>query len=934
MKKFLLTLLTCVLVFGLQAATVTEGFEDVTIVDADGNPLASSWALGSGLSNGWKVVDGNIVSSAGSSNYGLWTKAHTGKKSLEASYSATNNAFVVIPSKLMGEFKFWARKTSSSSSTKGTLKIFEVSEANGSYTKSGELATYNLTTTWKEYNLDLGTSGKLIAINMVRAGIDDVEYTTFETVTTPQIAVSMDGSTIKSGYTHDFGLVKGAASSYFTLANTGAGTLNATLTATEGYTLSASAVALEAGKDTTITVTQAADSTGLKSGTITISAPDADSLIIKLQGIVRDSSKIYVNFDSFPEGWTLNDDSYATVEDGYLKANYLYAAELTSPRITVSDGEQMYFRYRRGTTSSYQTSEVNLFYSENATDWTQIGDNIAADATDAAWHSALVSGVPATAKYIKISAKYVDIDDIYGFSLPKEAIMKASVEDFDFGMIDKDSTQTFLIENIGASVLTGIKATVNDSTFTVSVPENIEVNSGDYLKVTMNAAVKGLHTAVVELTANEQDTVRFNVTGYIIDKDAMLIDFATDSLPQGWENKGWSVNESKAYAGYGGSNPPTLTSPQLVISDDDELAIRASKEYESGKISLYASRDGGQSWALVHDFTSELKTETMSTIVVYGLEPGKAMLRFEGSYANIETINGLHVDDNAPRMQLTYNDNAVNDSDSISFGITKEPITRTFNISNIGTGTLNVRITVADSTQFTVSDTILAVTKNEAKTFSVTMPVGEPFGKKATVLTVQPTDEGLKAINIKLSGETRDSTLWSEDFESGISELWTNNGWITENPYYGNGSQMAYSTSSDSTYIITPRLRAKQGDKLIYQAMLPWAGETLKVEYSTDEKQTWTVDSTYSFNDNYTLKDMEFTAPDDGTYFIRFSGRYCYIDNFYGFRYEPEVPTGINSVSVRTQNDGNVYDLSGRRVNESNVVRGIYIKNGKKFIRK
>ena len=40
-------------------------------------------------------------------------------------------------------------------------------------------------------------------------------------------------------------------------------------------------------------------------------------------------------------------------------------------------------------------------------------------------------------------------------------------------------------------------------------------------------------------------------------------------------------------------------------------------------------------------------------------------------------------------------------------------------------------------------------------------------------------------------------------------------------------------------------------------------------------------------------------------------------------------PTGINSIMVPAQNDGNIYDLLGRR---QNVVKGLYIKNGKKYV--
>ncbi len=933
MGKFLLALFAVMLATRLQAATTTESFETVSIVDAEGKPLQNAWSQGSGLSNGWKVVGGNIVASAGSSNYGLWTKAHTGQKSLEASYSSTNKSFVVITQKLSGELKFWARKTSSSSSSKGTLKILEVAEADGSYTESATLATYNLTTTWTEYTLDLGTEGKLVAINMVRAGIDDITYTTFEAATTPQMTVTMDGETVKTGYTHDFGLADHEVSDTLRLRNSGVGTLNATLKATEGYALSATTVALQAGTDTAIAITQKAETTGLKHGQINISAPELDTLTLNLQGLVRDTAKIYVNFDSFPDGWTLNNPDYATIEDGTLKASYLYAAEITSPMISVGEGEQLYFRYKSAASSSYQVPTVNLFYSSDAAEWTQVGENIAANA-DQQWRSALVSGVPTSARYIKISAKYVSLDDLYGFSLPQEAIMRADVSDIDFGMTTKDSTRTFVISNLGTKALTGLKATVSDTAFTVSLPESIAAKAEGTLTVAMKASEQGLHRAVVTLTAEKQDTVSFATEGYVINPEAMLVSFDGDSLPRGWHGSGWTVAQGKASAGYGARTPNTITTARLTVSKGDELAIRANREYDSGFLRLYSSDNQGREWTLLRNFAPELKTDTMTTLVVNGLSEGSVTLRFDGSYANIEAINGLHIDQNAPIMELRGEGKAlISNGDSIDYGITSRPLTHIYNVANTGTGTLKVRISVADSTQFAVSDSLLCVAQDSVGQLSVTLPMGQPYGKKATVLTIRPGNEGLEPISITLTGETRDSTLWTEDFENGITTPWTNHGWTTETPYYGNGTKMAFATSADTTYIITPRLKAKKGDRLIYQALLPWTDETMKVEYSTDEQATWTVDSIYQFANNYTLANFEFTAPADGFYFIRFSGGYSYVDNFYGFRYASKAHEAeISSVDMPervyqyadNKISATIHELNGRNetVNATLLVDG------------
>ena len=45
--------------------------------------------------------------------------------------------------------------------------------------------------------------------------------------------------------------------------------------------------------------------------------------------------------------------------------------------------------------------------------------------------------------------------------------------------------------------------------------------------------------------------------------------------------------------------------------------------------------------------------------------------------------------------------------------------------------------------------------------------------------------------------------------------------------------------------------------------------------------------------------------------------------------------TGINGINADgALGDGQVYNIAGQRVNASNLPAGIYVKNGKKFIKK
>ena len=43
-----------------------------------------------------------------------------------------------------------------------------------------------------------------------------------------------------------------------------------------------------------------------------------------------------------------------------------------------------------------------------------------------------------------------------------------------------------------------------------------------------------------------------------------------------------------------------------------------------------------------------------------------------------------------------------------------------------------------------------------------------------------------------------------------------------------------------------------------------------------------------------------------------------------------DYATGVKTVETSTREDGKLYDLSGREVNKA--TKGIYIRNGKKFV--
>ncbi len=142
-----------------------------------------------------------------------------------------------------------------------------------------------------------------------------------------------------------------------------------------------------------------------------------------------------------------------------------------------------------------------------------------------------------------------------------------------------------------------------------------------------------------------------------------------------------------------------------------------------------------------------------------------------------------------------------------------------------------------------------------------------------------PSYDPTAAVTITASATSKDPNVWEEDFEAGIPSEWTNSGWTISRKWSEDSSvNHAYSGSSNSNTLVTPRLFATEGAVLEFEVIDAEENYPLTVEYSSD-MQNWTEYSKITESGTAT-----FTAPAEGAYYLRFSGRYIYLDNFSGFK--------------------------------------------------
>lgn len=233
---------------------------------------------------------------------------------------------------------------------------------------------------------------------------------------------------------------------------------------------------------------------------------------------------------------------------------------------------------------------------------------------------------------------------------------------------------------------------------------------------------------------------------------------------------------------------------------------------------------------------------------------------------------------------------------TVNFGRVTADTSETVTVSNTGNAVLEAAITV-DNNEFTVSPANLSVAAGQSGTFTISYSYNaEAYGDHTATVTVTPNAGD--AATIDVSAYVRNPNVWSEDFDAGqLPEDWINNGWSigTSTAFAENTTPMALAPQSNTAgTLTTPRLLAKSGDVLSWDAYLRWNDETLLVEYTDDDEATWHTIYNYKAEDEQQgdkyVKAMSFTAPADGTYRLRFTSKFQNgIDNFYGFAPAPST---------------------------------------------
>ena len=371
------------------AQTFYESFEQLSLVDAEGQPLASSWSTAYGLSNGWKIINGTIDRN-GNSDYTLTNSKGAGAMYTDyylcSESTSANAAYVFIPTPLTGEVMLWTRSNLNASSRKtSTLKIYEAT-AEGEVT---ERLLFSKTpekgnASWLPIVFHIAEAeGKYLAINLVYTDIDELSATVADgTVVVPTLSMSEEQL--------DFGTVASDAMLTFTIQSnvTTAVGFDITGSGADAFTLVDAPATLQAGTPATVKVAFSAATPGDYTATLTATADELRQTLT-LKGTREQTTPTpepqpadwrgenfdsYHEYDPLPDGWTA--DGWYIGEPFLLDTPAAVTIEggtLITPLFQVAQDEQLQFFFSKtavGWNSYANQLEISLS-SDNA-HWTPV----------------------------------------------------------------------------------------------------------------------------------------------------------------------------------------------------------------------------------------------------------------------------------------------------------------------------------------------------------------------------------------------------------------------------------------------------------------------------------------------------------------------------------------------------------------------------------
>ena len=648
---------------------------------------------------------------------------------------------------------------------------------------------------------------------------------------------------------------------------------------------------------------------------------------------------------------------------------------LLTPPVAVEDGEDLVFSVRKtngddegmggGMGFSFDMKAImgmtdTLFVVERSVygknQWLRVADFTTT--LNDEFQTLTVSGTP-KGEYRFRFISYVDaeIDSVAGFHIDKEApdllvtVDSLHTRFVDYSVCDKDSTKEFIVINTGTGTLKVNISSRESELFSVD-KDQLTIAAGDSATVNItfhySAGTIGKNETMISFVPEDERVVNtfINVAAIITNPEVWFTDFNDNQMPFGCYGEGFVVKEGiathynpeangmAAFFGGGGASDWFMT-PPLTIQDVNDAVIFSLKNGDGSykgpiidaqaSVTIEKSVYGSNKWEKVDAY--QFKDTLYHTKWISWMPAGDYRFRFVSSDSLcIDSIAGGRINMNAPDLLIHHNRHSVQ---TVNYGIARGNQTKTFELINTGTSTLQLYAMSSDPTFFTLSQQMFTIEAGESATVDVTFNFdAEALGAHQAALVLTPTNCQIAMQMIYLSAYITYDDAWSENFdpEFEVEEYetvdlpfgWSTTGWkVTKGggmdmmAMMGMGSgekSWAPHTDSDAYELITPSLQAKKGDVLRFYADI--SSGWLNVFYKRDVDADWTYQNTY-----LTADSIYFIAPYSGVYQLKFTGSSVSVDDFLGFLKPMDWAALMDDSQFEAQNAEVIEHFKDRKVN-------------------
>lgn len=568
----------------------------------------------------------------------------------------------------------------------------------------------------------------------------------------PAFVVKDGSKKLTSPYAYDFGLATAGTTKTFTLSNPGTAAvegLSVSETGSFGATLSATSIAV--GGEATLTITMPS-TTGTSNSTITISSTTEGiaDFVINASGTVRDPNKVYLDFSggTIPDDWTSvrigSSGSAWTASDGYISqsgSSSSYEWAFTSPKLTFTEGETIFFETAKYGSSDYTTPSIKVQYSTDGSNWTTIGSAFTDDVYGT-WTKRSVTIPTADAKYIRFSGWYIHMRNIYGGELPlnpEPKYLTVSYITNTTAQIGWTSTASSFNIQYKASG-DGDWTTLSNKTDNPYTLTGLTAETKYQVKVQANHGVNGLsdYTDPISFTTKTNP-----VTAYPYTENFNSL--SSGQIPAHWDNsEGTTTNDSYKWVYYATGHDGACLRFNSYYNQDgitnflktrpfsftEGQPMRLTFWYKNpagGDFSVYASTDGGTTYPtqLATGLTGKSDWTEKEIDIPASVYGENVVIVFKGTsnYASGDAY--IYLDDVTVSEKLDYS-MSITGSDvsenTIAFGTVKNnTTTKTFTITNDGGNDLTgVSVVSSDAEVFTVSETGFDLAAGATKDITVT----------------------------------------------------------------------------------------------------------------------------------------------------------------------------------------------------------------------